>query len=658
MASTTDSATAAPKAEDLKLFELSQKYTEEAAKRFRAEGSAQFLELHSAETERLRSLAEDPWVDHAALNAKDSPVKDGGRYKFLVLGAGFGGMLLAVRLIEAGVASGPNDLRVIDKAGGFGGTWWSNRYPGLHCDVESYSYMPLLEETGYMPKSRYASGPELLEHAGRIATQWNLHDKGLFRAAVQSAHWDDATSLWNIEIVESRGPAEPSRALRVQAEYFLTASGVLVRPHAPNIPGLASFAGPMFHTARWDYSVTGGTPQEPRLTGLEGKRVGIMGTGATAIQATPQLAKWAKELYVFQRTPSAVHYRAQRETDPEEWKTKIAYKKGWQRERMANLNSYLTNAPIEGQENMVNDAWTEMPAFCALVGCPKWGPIEPTPEKIGEHIARLHRLDVPHSESGRARVDEIVKDPETAAKLKAWYPTWCKRPTFNDDYLPTFNLPNVHLVDTAGKGIDSATEQGLVVGDKEYPIDVLVLSTGYRGPVEGDGNPEAQLQVEIRGRGGRSLGEKWTTQGASTLHGVATSGFPNMFFLSPTQSCSSANYTQSLEVWISHIVHIIAEAEAKASESSHAVINVTSEGEEGWAGVIMQHAVFFASLAGCTPGYINGEGAFAKMPESQEEMMKKARSGIWSSGMGTYEKFLEDYRSEGSLKGFEITTVA
>ncbi|KAK0720247.1 pyridine nucleotide-disulfide oxidoreductase-like protein [Lasiosphaeris hirsuta] len=658
MASTTDRATTTPSAEDLKLYELSQKYTEEAAKRFRADGSAQFFELQDAEAERLRTLAEDPWVDHAALNAQDSPVKDGGRYKFLVLGAGFGGMLLAVRLIEAGVASGPNDLRIIDKVGGFGGTWWSNRYPGLHCDVESYTYMPLLEETGYMPKSKYASGPELLEHAGRIATQWNLHDKGFFRAAVKSAHWDDATSLWNIQIVESRGPGEPSRALRVQAEYFLTASGVLVRPHAPNIPGLASFTGPMFHTARWDYSVTGGSPQESRLTGLEGKRVGIMGTGATAIQATPQLAKWAKELYVFQRTPSAVHYRAQRPTDPEEWKTKIAYKKGWQRERMANLNSYLTNAPIKGQENMVNDAWTEMPAFSAIVGCPKWGFIEPTPEKIGEHVAKLYRLDLPHSESGRARVDQIVKDPETAAQLKAWYPTWCKRPTFNDEYLPTFNLPNVHLVDTAGKGIDSATEQGLVVGDKEYPIDVLVLSTGYRGPVEGDGNPEAQLQVEIRGRGGRSLGEKWKTQGASTLHGVATSGFPNMFFLSPTQSCSSANFTQSLEVWIEHIVHIISKAEEKASERSHAVIDVTSEGEEGWAGVIMQHAAFFASIAGCTPGYLNGEGAFAQMPTSQEEMIKKARSGIWSSGMAAYEKFLDDYRSEGSLKGFEIATAA
>jgi cation diffusion facilitator CzcD-associated flavoprotein CzcO len=309
---------AAPSAEDLKLFELSQKYTAEAAKRFRPEGLDQFVRLKEAGSERVRTLAEDPWADHTALNAKE-PVKDGSKHKFVILGAGYGGMLFAVRLIEAGLASGPDDILLVDAAGGFGGTWWWNRYPGLHCDIESYSYMPLLEETGYVPTSKYVAGPELLEHADRIATQWKLHDKALFRSTVKATRWDDATQLWNVEVTEGRGPGEQSRDLKLQAQYVLLASGILTTPHVPKIAGLETFSGPLFHTARWDYKVTGGTPQDPTLTGLEGKRVGVLGTGATAIQAVPKLAKYAKELYVFQRTPSSVSWRGQRPTDPEEW---------------------------------------------------------------------------------------------------------------------------------------------------------------------------------------------------------------------------------------------------------------------------------------------------------------------------------------------------
>jgi cation diffusion facilitator CzcD-associated flavoprotein CzcO len=309
---------AAPSAEDLKLYELSQKYTAEAAKRFRAEGLGQFVRLKEAGSERFRSLAEDPWADHAALNAKE-PVQDGAKHKFVILGAGYGGLLFAVRLLEAGLASTPDDILLVDAAGGFGGTWYWNRYPGLHCDIESYTYMPLLEETGYVPKSKYSTGPELLEHANRIAAQWKLQDRALFRSNVKSTSWDDAAQVWNVEVTEGRGPGEQSRELKLQAQYLLVASGILTNPHVPKIPGLETFAGPIFHTARWDYKVTGGTPEEPTLTGLEGKRVGIIGTGATAIQAVPKLAKYAKELYVFQRTPSAVSWRGQRPTDPEEW---------------------------------------------------------------------------------------------------------------------------------------------------------------------------------------------------------------------------------------------------------------------------------------------------------------------------------------------------
>ncbi|KAK3937701.1 Pentalenolactone D synthase [Diplogelasinospora grovesii] len=649
-----------PSEEDLKLYGLQQKYTEEAAKRFRPDGIDQFVELKDAELERFRTLGEDPWADHAALNAKQT-VKDGARYKFLVLGAGYGGLLFAVHLIEAGVASGPDDIRIVDTAGGFGGTWYWNRYPGLHCDVESYTYMPLLEETGYMPKSKYAPGHELREHADRIATKWGLHDKAVFRASVKKTAWNESAKLWDVEIEQGRGPGQEPADLRVQTQYVLIASGVLSSPQVPKIPGLETFAGPLFHTARWDYSVSGGKPEDLSLTGLQGKRVGFLGTGATAIQAVPHLARWAKEVYVFQRTPSSVTWRGQRPTDPQEWETKIASKKGWQMERMLNFNAYLTNSPRQGEENMVGDGWTEIPAYCALLGCPDWDIVEPTPEKIGAHVARLYKLDVAATEAKRARVDQIVKDAETAGKMKAWYPTWCKRPTFSDEYLQTFNLPHVHLVDTDGKGVSSATERGLVVAGKEYPLDILILGTGYRTPAVGNGSPARRTGIQVYGRGGNSLDDKWQNHGAATLHGVCSNGFPNLFFMGSTQTASAANFVLALEVHTRHVAHMIAEAERKVAgrnDGSRAVVEVTSEAEEAWTVEIMRRAAWFASVMGCTPGYITSEGQRTQVPQDPMEMMKASRAGAWSQGMENFIGLLEEWKKDGSLKGLEITPVA
>lgn len=307
-----------PSPEDLKLYALTQKYAEEAAKRLRPEFDAQFVSLLDADNERIRGLNDDPWADHAALNAKE-PVQDGARYKFVVLGGGFGGLVFAVKLIEAGLVKGPSDLLIIDNAGGYGGTWYWNRYPGLHCDIESYCYLPLLEETGYVPKFKYSSGVEIREYTNLMAEKWGLQDKALFRTSINSARWDEESNLWNIKVNENRGPAEGSRDLTIRAEFFLSCTGVFPKPHVPRIPGLDTFSGPMFHTSRWDYSVTGGSQEDPQLKNLEGKRVGILGTGATAVQAIPHLAEHAKELYIFQRTPSNVWPRGQRPTDPEEW---------------------------------------------------------------------------------------------------------------------------------------------------------------------------------------------------------------------------------------------------------------------------------------------------------------------------------------------------
>ncbi|KAJ7509719.1 pyridine nucleotide-disulfide oxidoreductase-like protein [Mycena galericulata] len=621
-----------------------QKYIQERDKRRRPDGVGQFLKLaHSTE---FKYLQDDPWADHAALNARTPPLVDGDDIKFLVLGTGFGGLLFAVHLIEAGFKAA--DIRLVDDAGGVGGTWYWNRYPGLMCDVESYIYMPLLEETGYMPRFRYAYGTELRAHAERIAEKWGLSDKALFRTQCHDAAWDDTEKRWVVHATEGRGPGEARREIKFKAQYVFVASGTLNAPQIPRLPGFDQFKGQHFHTSRWNYEVTGGSDVDWTLEKLKDKNVGIIGTGATAVQAIPQLAKWAKHLYVFQRTPSSVDVRGQRPTDPDEWASKIAATKGWQRARSDNFNSQLVNAPLG--EDLVDDGWTHAHAYCGLIG----GPGIISPDKIPEHIAKLHATDLERAKRVRTRTDEVVKDPETADKLKHWYPTWCKRPTFHDDYLPTFNQPNVTLVDTDGKGVESLTEDAVVANGTTYPIDVLVLSTGYALFVENDsGSPVQRAGIRVLGRGGRSMDDKWVQEGAATLHGVATHGFPNLFFPGPTQTGVTSNFTFTLSTLASHVANTIAEAERRVGPSDRVTIEVTKGAEDAWTGEILMRAAWFSGMRGCTPGYINMEGASDKIVDVQQQM-KAARGAPWGEGILSFVEVLNAWRAEGGLKGFQI----
>ncbi|KAJ7851605.1 hypothetical protein B0H14DRAFT_3451186 [Mycena olivaceomarginata] len=461
---------------------IRQKYTEECNKRLRAEGLGQFLKL--ADSAQFRYLVDDPWVDHVTFNAKPSVLSNGDNIKFLVLGAGRGGLLFAVHLIEAGFNTA--DIRIVDVADGFGGTWYWNRYSGLMCDTKSYIYMPLLKEAGYMLRFKYAYRPELREHANRIAEKWDLTDKALFRTQSRSAQWDDDVKRWVVQLVENRGLTEPKKEIKITAQYLFVASGVLDAPHIPRLPGFEQFKGQHFHTSRWNYNITGGTDTDWMLDKLKDKRVGIIGTGATAVQAVPHLAKWAKHLYVFQCTPSSVDVRDQHPTDPDEWATKIAATKGWARARMENFNSWFTNEP--NGENLVDDGWCHIP----------------------EHVATMHVYDIERAEKIRARTNEVVKDPETADKLKHWYPVWCKHPTFHDDYLPTFNQPNVTLVDTNGRGVDGLMADAVVVNSTPYPIDLLVLSTGFALAIDGGSGSTAQrTNMKISRREGLDMDDKW-----------------------------------------------------------------------------------------------------------------------------------------------------
>ncbi|CBF75886.1 hypothetical protein AN3560.2 [Aspergillus nidulans FGSC A4] len=473
-----------------KLAAVRKRYAEEASKRLKPEGSSQFVPLTSADEERLRSLADDPWVAHEALNARPSPIKNDGRCRFFVLGAGYGGLQFAVRLIEEGIARS-DEIRLADAAGGFGGTWTGTA--SLACIVMSRAMCTC---------------------------------RCLKRRAT-----------------EHREPTE----------------------------------NPIKRTFRAE------------------KRVAVVGTPATAISVVPEVAKYAGELYVIQRTPAPVRPRGQHETNPKEFQTKVA--------------------TMPGLQNLVNDAWTDMPAYSAIVGTPNHGVTKSSSKVIEHHADAYHALDLPHMESVRARVDELVHDPDTAAKLKPWYPSWCKRPKFSDTYLQTFNRPNVHLVDTDGKGPSRVTETGLVVGEKVYLLGVEIFGTGYQAPTAGSGSPAARTGINVTGRHGQSLDEKWRTKGAAKLHGYATNGFPNLFFSGTSQATITGKNVFMLGFIAQHIAYMIGEGERRVGrgqglgQQQRAIIEVTRDSEEAHTAEIPRRAPpFYSVLTDVRPGTLMGTG--------------------------------------------------
>lgn len=517
--------------------------------------------------------------------------------------------------------------------------------------------MPFLEETGYMPKQKYGSSVEIRTYLEQVVKQFDLEDRIVFRSQVSDMTWNEDQKSWKTSLTIRRGPqAAEARDYSVHAEFVALASGLFPYPQVPKVPGLADFGGQMFHTSRWNYDLTGGTCNDvfPEMVKIKDARVGIIGTGATAIQVVPQLARHAKELYVFQRTPSMVHSRGQRDTDPREWREEIAYKPGWQKERMDNLAENIA-CHAEPGNDLVNDKWSGLEAYCALVGSNRYGTI--APEKAQEHIGTMLALDANQNRRARERVQEVVKDKQIADKLTPWYPSWCKRPTFSDAYLETFNRSNVHLVDTDGKGIERITREGVVVEGTEHPIDILVLSTGYRSP-SGVGDPGSRTNILIIGRHGQKISEKWEQEGICTFQSTCTNGFPNLFYQTAVQGGATASYMHVLEVTSEHIAAIIAQAHQKSSNrTDKVVIEPTAAAEAGWGMRIAQGAAYFSAVAICTPSYLNSEGEAFEMPDPNDHvaMMKKAKAAIWQGGIVDFSRVLESWRSDGNLEGLMIT---
>ena len=588
---------------------LRAKYETERLRRVRQDGNAQYVEIKG---EFARYL-DDPHVEPGF--KRDPVVRE---VDALVVGGGFGGLLAASRLRAAGY----EDLCIIEKAGDFGGTWYWNRYPGAACDTESYIYLPLLEETGYMPSSKYARGPEILEHSRRIGRHFDLYRSALFQTTITAMQWVAEKARW--QVTTDRGDV-------LSARFVVLAGGPLNLPKLPGIPGVDSFKGHSFHTSRWDYAYTGGDASGG-LSGLKDKRVGIIGTGATAVQCVPHLGASAKALFVFQRTPSSVDVRNDRPTDPEWVKT---LKPGWQRERMDNFTTVISGGRFD--VDLVNDGWTDLITNILLAARR-----QPADGRQAADTAALIQLaDDQKMERVRARVSSVVQDSVTAESLKPWYNQFCKRPCFHDQYLDTFNRPNVQLVDTQGQGVERITERGVVVAGREYELDALVFGTGF----EVGTDFTRRLGFEVTGRDGLTLTEKWA-RGAQTFHGMFTRGFPNLFVMTTQQSGQSANFQHMLDEQSRHIAHLMTEVKTRGLRT----VEASAAAETDWVATILKYSRSRRNfLADCTPGYYNNEGK----PDERTER----NSQFWRGPM-TFIRMLDEWRKTGNLPGLETTSMA
>ena len=588
---------------------LRERYRAERDKRLRADGEAQYRELAG---DLARYAEEDPYADPTF----ERPALD-DEIEVAIIGGGFSGMLAAARLREAGV----DGFRIIEAGGDFGGTWYWNRYPGAQCDIESYCYLPLLEELGYVPKEKYSYVSEIYEHSQRIGNAYGLYDQALFQTRVQKLWWDEGIRRWRIET---------SRGDDLKARFVIMALGTASRAKLPGIPGLEDFQGHSFHTSRWDYDYTGGDTTGG-LTGLADKRVAIIGTGATAIQCVPFVGRYAQQLYVFQRTPSSVDLRGNSPTDPA-WAASL--QPGWQRARRHNFADIVEGRPFE--VDLVNDSWTDIFRSLAsgVVAAARRG------EKLTprEAAAAAELADFAKMNGIRARVDATVKDPETAEKLKPWYRQFCKRPTFNDDYLPTFNRENVTLVDVSeGKGVERITAGGVVAGGVEYAVDCIIYASGF----EISSAFRRRIGFDIEGRDGLSLYDHYR-DGFRTLHGHSSRNFPNWFYIGVGQNGLSVNMTGMFDDQARHIAYIIAETRARGATT----VEPTAEAEEAWVEVIRKVAVQNRDFQNaCTPGYYNNEGG---------ERSGGLNGQTYTPGINRFNALLAEWRDKGDLDGLEF----
>jgi cyclohexanone monooxygenase len=583
------------------LDKIRDRYAMERARRLRAEGSAQYNYLE---------LPDDPWAETVQRSALRDEVD------VIVIGAGLSGLTCAALLRKAGIER----VRLVDRAGDVGGTWYWNRYPAAQCDVESYIYLPLLEEMNYVPTAKYVYQPEILAHCQSIARKFGLYRDACFQTDVVELAWNETDGRWTV--LTDHGDA-------MRAQFVVVAGGFLQRPKLPGIPGLNDFRGKLFHSSRWDYSYTGGEPGPDGggLPNLRDKRVGLVGTGASGLQIVTPVAKAAKHLYVFQRTPVVVLPRNNRPTDPD-WARSL--QPGWQRERMEAFTR-RGNAFLD-EPDPVGDGWTEVVfPVMASHGAGLFG-------GAGER-KQAELDDLAAMEGVRRRVAELVHDPDTAAKLMPYFRMLCKRPSFHDEYLQSYNRSNVTLVDTGGAGPEKVTANAVVVSGREYEVDCLIVATGFdtaRGLLRSWG-------VDVVGKDGLRLTEYWKS-GMRTFQGIHVRNFPNFFLHSTTQNSGPPNYASSAVEISEHITYIVAQARARGVQR----VETTVAGEGEWVQMIKDwtldtHLEFFRN---CTPGFYNNDGDL--------DDINRLGANLFLGGAVMHYDMLRKWREEGALEGLEL----
>jgi len=590
---------------------LKEKYRRERDKRMRSEGQKQYLSLGNATKEDFTA---DP---HGPVTPRDAVSEE---IDVLVVGGGWGGVMASYYLTKNGIG----DIRNIDSAGDFGGVWYWNRYPGIQCDNESYCYLPILEETGFMPSKKFSDGWEIQAYCRSIAEQFGFADKALFHTLVTSLRWDETLQRWRVGT---------NRGDDIRARHVVMACGVLNMPKLPGVPGIDTFRGRVFHTARWDYEYTGGGYGNPVLDKLGDKRVAIVGTGATGIQAVPYLGQYAKQLYVVQRTPSSVDERPNPQTDPA-WAESL--QPGWQKARQENFHRGAMEAFKPGEPDLICDFWTEISRNMAAKLAEKGWPDMPD----DEFLKMREEEDFLLMERMRRRVDTVVEDSDTAEALKPYYRFMCKRPLSSDVYYPAFNRDNVELIDVSEtRGLQRITETGFVANGREYEVDCLIFASGFEVTSE----LERRWGIDVvEGKNGESIYDHWR-DGPRTLHGTMTHGFPNQFYIGYIQGGINASVTEQFGQQGYHIAHIISETMKRGAT----VVEPAAEAQDEYVRRFEElEPDASAFLSECPPSYFNNEG---------ESNPKWALFRPWGQGWDAFMDMLDEWREQGELEGLNLS---
>ena len=612
-----------PSAEEIDIPAQKQKYQQERDRRMTQSGQEQYVKPVE---DFAYTYEGDPYtpVTPRAPISRDIEV--------VILGGGWSGIMAGIELRKQGI----DDFCHIDHAGDFGGVWYWNRYPGLQCDNDAYCYLPMLEETGFMPSKKFTEGYEIREYAQSLCRQYKLYENALFHTMVSSIEWDEDLKRYHIKTRQGDD---------LRARHLIVANGLLNIPKLPGIPGIHEFKGHMFHTARWDFDYTGGEEKNPVLDKLADKKVAIVGTGATAIQLVPYLGKYAKEFYVLQRTPSCVDTRRNSETDPE-WVKSL--EPGWQAKRRANFHRGANERYQDSEPDMIVDIWTEVnrrltDEFNEEGSYPS----------MEEYAARREVMDFRVMERLRRRVDAIVKDKETAEKLKPYYRYQCKRPTSNDNYYDTFNRDNVHLIDVSEtQGVERLTENGFVANGVEYECDCMIFASGYE--VTSDLDRRWGFD-NFTGRNGLSMYDNWNG-GYKTLHGVMTHGFPNMYIIGLNQGGLNSTLTLNFEAQSEHIAYIIKQVQQRDAVA----VEVTKAAQTAYVQHLRDTAIDNTEwIRQCTPSYFNNEGK-PDVDENGNEKYRFYLGETYGPGWDAFMKLLADWRATGKLEGlvFETAEVA